>query len=59
MANESLVKRRMGITYYLMPWGRRKVRAQIARIAAIESELEAKAGDKSASKADEEESKIS
>jgi len=42
MANEELVKRRMGVTYYIMPWQRKKVRLQIARIAAIDSELEKK-----------------
>jgi hypothetical protein len=41
MANEDLVKRRMGISYYLMFWGRQKVRLQISRIAAISSELDA------------------
>jgi len=39
MANDDLVKRRMGIKYYLMPWERRKVRFQIARIAAIDADL--------------------
>lgn len=42
MANEDLVKRRMGITYYLTPWMRKNVRNQIARIAAINTELEKK-----------------
>ncbi len=38
--NEEIVKKRMGILYFLMPWARKKERLKIARIAAIEGELE-------------------
>jgi chaperonin cofactor prefoldin len=38
--NEDIVKKRMGITYYLLPFLRKKERAKIAKIAAIEGELE-------------------
>lgn len=38
--NESMVKKRMGVYYYLMPWRRNQERARIAKIAAIESELD-------------------
>ena len=40
MANEELVKRRMGIGYWLMFWNRGRVRMQINRIAAINADLE-------------------
>lgn len=38
--NEEMVKKRMGVKYYLMPWQRAHERSRIAKIAAIESELE-------------------
>eukprot|EP01039_Chlorochromonas_danica_P005278 gene5278-5813_t len=38
--NESMVKKRMGLYYYLMPWRRNQERVRIAKIAAIESELD-------------------
>lgn len=38
--NEEIVKKRMGIKYYLLPWRRRGERIRIQRIAAIEGELE-------------------
>jgi hypothetical protein len=38
---EREVKFRMGVTYYLRPWRRAKVRNQIKRIAAIQASLEA------------------
>ena len=40
MANEELVKRRMGIGYWLMFWDRARVRMQVNRIAAINADLE-------------------
>eukprot|EP01031_Cornospumella_fuschlensis_P034369 gene34369-41601_t len=40
--NEDMVKKRMGVRYYLMPWKRVQERNRIAKIAAIESELEKK-----------------
>ena len=40
MANEELVKRRMGIGYWLMFWDRGRVRMQVNRIAAISADLE-------------------
>ena len=42
MANEDLVKRRMGVLYYLTFWDRSRVRRQVNRIAAINADLEAK-----------------
>ena len=42
-ANDAVIMKRMGIVkFYLMPWLRAKERAKLARIAAIEMELEAK-----------------
>mmetsp|Transcript_30159 Transcript_30159/g.32869 ORF Transcript_30159/g.32869 Transcript_30159/m.32869 type:complete len:274 (-) Transcript_30159:44-865(-) len=38
--NEEIVKKRMGVKYYLMPWARRGERVKIQRIAAIEGELD-------------------
>ena len=38
--NEEVVKKKMGVKYYIFPWMRKKERQRIARIAAIESELE-------------------
>jgi hypothetical protein len=38
--NEEVVKKRMGIKYYLLPWTRGSERQKIAKIAAIEGELE-------------------
>jgi hypothetical protein len=38
--NEEVIRRRMGLLYYLMPWDRAKERRKIARIAAIENELD-------------------
>jgi len=42
-ANDEVVKRRMGfVKFYFMPWRRSGERRKIAKIAAIESELEDK-----------------
>lgn len=38
-ANESLVRKRMGIKYYLMPWARAQERIKAQKIAAITSNL--------------------
>lgn len=38
--NDELVKKRMGIKFYLMPWMRNTERKRIAKIAAIENDLE-------------------
>lgn len=40
-ANDSLVRSRMGVWYYLTPWRRERARKMIERIAAIDSALEA------------------
>lgn len=42
MLTEAMLKRRMGIKYYLMPWGRDTERKRLARIAAIENDLDTK-----------------
>lgn len=39
MLNEAMIKRRMGIRYYLMPWERAKEMRKLQRIAAIEREF--------------------
>ena len=46
MANEELVKRRMGIGYWLFFWNRGKVRMQVNRIAAINADLEKEEAEK-------------
>jgi hypothetical protein len=38
--NETMLQKRMGVVYYLMPWRRAQERNRIAKIAAIEYELE-------------------
>lgn len=40
--NDDIVKKRMGIFFYLTPWRRGAERKKIAKIAAIESEMEKK-----------------
>ena len=40
LATVAMLKRRMGIKYYLMPWRIAAERARLARIAAIEEEME-------------------
>lgn len=40
LATIKMLKRRMGIKYYLMPWRIQIERARLARIAAIEEEME-------------------
>ena len=37
---ELMVAQKMGLKYYYWPWGREKVRKQIAKIAAINKQLE-------------------
>jgi hypothetical protein len=38
--NEEVVKKRMGVLYYVAPWMRAYERKKVCRIAAIESELD-------------------
>ena len=40
LVNDDMLKQRMGIKYYLMPWTRAKEKARIMKIAAIEAELD-------------------
>ncbi len=40
MATEEVLKKRMGIKYYLMPWQRVAEQRKLARIAAIEADME-------------------
>jgi hypothetical protein len=40
MQTLEMVKARMGITYYLMPWMIKSEMKKLAKIAAIEKELE-------------------
>lgn len=41
MLNELMLKKRMGILYYLLPWERAKEMRKMQRIVAIEKELDA------------------
>jgi len=40
LVNDDMLKQRMGIRYYVMPWLRAKEKARILKIAAIEAELD-------------------
>lgn len=43
-ATEEVVKKRMGVKYWLMPWQRAAEHRKLAKIAVIESELEQQGG---------------
>ncbi len=38
--SDDMIRRKMGIKYYLMPWNIEKERKRLAKIAAIEQDLE-------------------
>lgn len=43
--NEIMVKKRMGVRYWIMPWAREAERKKVAKIMAITSDLDAKSGE--------------